>query len=98
MKYSETKSVAEDYVSRFQVSWCFLFLMMISPKSGRKLWGFPRFSGDYASKESDITDYCSQMFLQLHEVYDPKKVSTLLHVDFFMETSMVCANAYFRSM
>lgn len=54
---------------------------------GRKLWGFPRFAGDCASghwklhsgntseHKSDITDYCSQMILQLHDVYDPNKAS-----------------------
>lgn len=55
--------------------------------SGRKLWGFPRFAGDCASghkkshsgtnaeQKYDITDTCSQMILQLHDVYDPNKVS-----------------------
>lgn len=55
-------------------------------KSGRKLWGFPRFTGDCASgnkksqngtkaeQKYDITDTCSQMILQLHDVYDPNKV------------------------
>jgi len=56
--------------------------------SGRRLWGFPRFAGDCASghrkshnsgatsdQRCDITDSCSQMILQLHDVYDPNKVS-----------------------
>lgn len=54
--------------------------------SGRKLWGFPRFAGDCASghrksqsgtaleQKSDITDSCSQMMLQLHDIYDSNKV------------------------
>ena len=57
---------------------------------GRKLWGFPRFAGDCASSHKkcqatksveqkiEITDSCSQMILQLHDVYDPNKVSNLL--------------------
>ena len=55
--------------------------------AGRR-WGFPRFAGDCASgmkkyppgtileHKSDITDSCSQMILQLHDVYDPNKVSS----------------------
>ena len=55
---------------------------------GRKLWGFPRFAGDCASghrrslagttseQKCDITDSCSQMMLQLHDVYDPNKVNS----------------------
>lgn len=62
---------------------------------GRKLWGFPRFAGDCAngSKKSltgttldqkyDITDSCSQMILQLHDVHDPNKVN---EVFFFVFT------------
>lgn len=60
---------------------------------GRKLWGFtksfPMFAGDCASGnrkshsealpeiKSDLTDTCSQMILQLHDVYDPNKVGSL---------------------
>ncbi|XP_042048224.1 inactive protein kinase SELMODRAFT_444075-like isoform X2 [Salvia splendens] len=67
---------------------CITLLVVISSQSsGRKLWGFPRFAGDcasghrssnsYANAElkSDITDYCSQMILQLHDVYDPNKIN-----------------------
>ena len=61
---------------------------------GRKLWGFtrsfPMFAGDCASGhrkphsealpaiKSDLTDTCSQMILQLHDVYDPNKVFALI--------------------
>ncbi|KAG6395740.1 hypothetical protein SASPL_141864 [Salvia splendens] len=67
---------------------CITLLVVISShSSGRKLWGFPRFAGDCASGHrrsnsgtnaelnSDITDYCSQMILQLHDVYDPNKIN-----------------------
>ncbi|KAL0354575.1 UNVERIFIED_CONTAM: Inactive protein kinase SELMODRAFT [Sesamum radiatum] len=49
--------------------------------------GLPRFAGDCASghrrshtgtsaeQKSDITDSCSQMILQLHDVYDPNKIN-----------------------
>ncbi|KAI3737693.1 hypothetical protein L2E82_27703 [Cichorium intybus] len=59
-------------------------LLVVTPcqSSDRKFWGFPRFSGDCASihrksnsetipeQKVDITDSCSQMILQLHDVYD----------------------------
>ncbi|WRX27955.1 hypothetical protein QQP08_020442 [Theobroma cacao] len=64
---------------------CITLLVVVpSHGSGRK-WGFPRFAGDCASgsrksqsgssseQKSDITDSCSQMILQLHDVYDPNK-------------------------
>lgn len=67
---------------------CITLLVVIpSQSSGRKLWGFPRFAGDCASghrkshpgtsmeQKSDITDLCSQMMLQLHNVYDPNKIN-----------------------
>ncbi|GFP86115.1 inactive protein kinase selmodraft_444075 [Phtheirospermum japonicum] len=67
-----------------------LLVVFTSHGSGRKLWGFPRFAGDCASghrsrshcgtsaeQKSDITDCCSQMILQLHDVYDPNKVLRL---------------------
>lgn len=56
--------------------------------SGRRFWVFPRFAGDCASghrksqaatsdQKCDLTDSCSQMILQLHDVYDPNKVGCL---------------------
>ncbi|KAL8250090.1 hypothetical protein R6Q59_033783 [Mikania micrantha] len=56
-------------------------LIVVIP-SGRKLWGLPRFTGDCASRywrsylgKSDIADSCSQMILQLHNMYDPNKIN-----------------------
>ncbi|CAL9122032.1 unnamed protein product [Musa textilis] len=67
---------------------CIMLLVVVPPhSSGRKLWGFPRFAGDCASghrksqsgtaleQKSDITDSCSQMMLQLHDIYDSNKIS-----------------------
>lgn len=60
---------------------------IVSSMLGKKFWGFPRFAGDCASghrksqlgtsseQKFEITDSCSQMILQLHDVYDPNKVS-----------------------
>lgn len=66
--------------------------MILISSSGRKIWGFPRFAGDCASghkksyvgttaeQKCDITDSCSQMILQLHDVYDPNKVFFSIHI------------------
>ncbi|CAA0821127.1 Protein kinase protein with adenine nucleotide alpha hydrolases-like domain [Striga hermonthica] len=72
-----------------------LVVFSSSQLSGRKLWGFPRFAGDCASghraarahstgtsseQKSEITDSCSQMILQLHDVYDPNKINVKIKV------------------
>ncbi|PSR96158.1 Inactive protein kinase [Actinidia chinensis var. chinensis] len=72
---------------------CITLLVVVpSGSSGRKLWGFPRFAGDCASghrrshsgtsseQKSDITDSCSQMILQLHDVYDPNKINVKIKI------------------
>ncbi|KVI05887.1 hypothetical protein Ccrd_015760 [Cynara cardunculus var. scolymus] len=58
-----------------------LVIVIPSQSSGRKLWGLPRFTGDCASRhwrsylgKNEITDSCSQMILQLHNLYDPNKL------------------------
>ncbi|XVE88738.1 hypothetical protein DITRI_Ditri19aG0093000 [Diplodiscus trichospermus] len=71
---------------------CITLLVVVpSHGSGRK-WGFPRFSDDCASRshksqsgsrsvqKSDITDSCSQMILQLHDVYDPNKINVKIKI------------------
>ncbi|KAK8664341.1 hypothetical protein V6N13_084134 [Hibiscus sabdariffa] len=69
---------------------CITLLVVVpSPGSGRK-WSFPRFAGDCASRKShtgsnseqksDITDSCSQMILQLHDVYDPNKINVKIKI------------------
>ncbi|CAN1813032.1 hypothetical protein LINPERHAP1_LOCUS26733 [Linum perenne] len=69
----------------FTISGCYSILIFF----GGKFWGFPRFVGDCASghkksqlgatseQKRDITDSCSQMILQLHDVYNPNKGSIL---------------------
>ncbi|XP_052183563.1 inactive protein kinase SELMODRAFT_444075-like [Diospyros lotus] len=72
---------------------CITLLVVVpSQSSGRKLWGFPRFAGDCASghrkshsgtsseQKSDITDSCSQMILQLHDVCDPIKINVKIKI------------------
>ncbi|CAN1218029.1 Inactive protein kinase SELMODRAFT_444075 [Linum perenne] len=72
---------------------CITLLVVVpSQISGRKFWGFPRFAGDCASghkksqlgatseQKSDITDSCSQMILQLHDVYDPNKINVKIKI------------------
>ncbi|CAN7050141.1 unnamed protein product [Brassica oleracea var. botrytis] len=73
-----------------------LLVVVPSQNSGRKLWGFtrsfPMFAGDCASGhrkphsealpaiKSDLTDTCSQMILQLHDVYDPNKINVNIKI------------------
>lgn len=69
-----------------------LLVVLPAQSSGRKLWGFPRFTGDCASghrrshtgttsdQKVDITDTCSQMILQLHDVYDPNKINVKIRI------------------
>ncbi|TKY48243.1 tyrosine kinase [Spatholobus suberectus] len=72
---------------------CITLLVVVpSQSSGRRLWGFPRFAGDCASghkkstsgtnseQKSDISDSCSQMILQLHDVYDPNKINVKIKI------------------
>ncbi|XP_068334700.1 inactive protein kinase SELMODRAFT_444075-like isoform X1 [Pyrus communis] len=71
---------------------CITLLVVVpSQSSGKKLWGFPRFAGDCASHRKshtgttselkcDISDSCSQMILQLHEVYDPNKINVKIKI------------------
>ncbi|XP_071731927.1 inactive protein kinase SELMODRAFT_444075-like [Rutidosis leptorrhynchoides] len=57
-----------------------LIVVIPSLISGRKLLG--RITGDCASRywrsylgKNDVTDLCSQMILQLHNMYDPNKIN-----------------------
>ncbi|XP_059641206.1 inactive protein kinase SELMODRAFT_444075 [Cornus florida] len=72
---------------------CITLLVVVpSQSSGRKLWNFPRFAGDCAighrkshsgtssEPKYDITDSCSQMILQLHDVYDPNKINVKIKI------------------
>ncbi|KAI3773336.1 hypothetical protein L1987_47861 [Smallanthus sonchifolius] len=82
-----------------------LLVVCHSQSPGRKLWTFPRFSGDCASvhrksnsetksdQKVDITDSCSQMILQLHNVYDPNKVNVKIKVVSGTPCGVVAAEA-----
>ncbi|KAK7271956.1 hypothetical protein RJT34_28258 [Clitoria ternatea] len=72
---------------------CITLLVVVpSQSSGRRLWGFPRFAADCANShkkstsgtssenKNDITDSCSQMILQLHDVYDPNKINVKIKI------------------
>ncbi|PWA46817.1 hypothetical protein CTI12_AA505060 [Artemisia annua] len=85
---------------------CVTLLVVSSSQShGRKLWGFPRFTGDCASvprklnsgtssdPKVDITDSCSQMILQLHDVYDPNKVNVKIKLVSGSPCGVVAAEA-----
>ncbi|KAL2899516.1 hypothetical protein RDABS01_024598 [Bienertia sinuspersici] len=68
-----------------------LIVVVPPPSSGRRLWVFPRFSGDCASGQKkmfagtsseqkiELTDSCSQMILQLHDV-DPNKINVKIKI------------------
>ncbi|KAJ8440584.1 hypothetical protein Cgig2_028713 [Carnegiea gigantea] len=85
---------------------CITLLVVVPPpSSGRKLWGFPRFAGDCASSHKkcqatksveqkiEITDSCSQMILQLHDVYDPNKINVKIKVVSASPAGAVAAEA-----
>ncbi|KAJ8440503.1 hypothetical protein Cgig2_022944 [Carnegiea gigantea] len=85
---------------------CITLLVVVPPPgSGRKLWGFPRFAGDCASghkkflvgtssdQKIEITDSCSQMILQLHDVYDPNKISVKIKIVSASPAGAVAAEA-----
>ncbi|KAG5405739.1 hypothetical protein IGI04_011858 [Brassica rapa subsp. trilocularis] len=69
-----------------------LIVVVPSHNSGKKLWSFPMFAGDCASGhkkshsialpeiKSDLTDTCSQINLQLHDVYDPNKINVKIKI------------------
>ncbi|XP_031503988.1 inactive protein kinase SELMODRAFT_444075-like [Nymphaea colorata] len=73
---------------------CITLLVVVpAQSSGKKFWGFPRFAGDCASghkksshlgttaeHKSEITDSCSQMMLQLQDVYDPNKINIKIKI------------------
>ncbi|KAI7731670.1 hypothetical protein M8C21_007197 [Ambrosia artemisiifolia] len=82
-----------------------LLVVCHSHSPGRKLWTFPRFSGDCASvhrksisetksdQKVDITDSCSQMILQLQNVYDSNKVNVKIKVVPGTQCGVVAAEA-----
>ncbi|XP_051116097.1 inactive protein kinase SELMODRAFT_444075-like [Andrographis paniculata] len=86
---------------------CITLLVVVpSRPSGRKFWGFPRFAGDCASglrrshsgtniveQKSDITDYCSQMILQLRDVHDPNKINVKIKIVSGTPSGAVAAEA-----
>ncbi|KAF4398111.1 hypothetical protein CsatB_012274 [Cannabis sativa] len=71
---------------------CITLLVVVPSQNSGKKWGFPRFAGDCANgnrksllgtiseQKNDIRDSCSQMILQLHDVYDPNKVNVKIKI------------------
>lgn len=63
-----------------------LLVVIPAPTSGKKVWGFPRFSSDCSTnnwrsllgtisdQKDDIADSCSQFIRQLRDVYDTDKI------------------------
>ncbi|XP_026447496.1 inactive protein kinase SELMODRAFT_444075-like [Papaver somniferum] len=71
---------------------CITLLVVVPAHTSGRKWGFPRFTGDCASghrrssagtsieHKCDISDTCSQMMLQLHDVYDPNKINVKIKI------------------
>ncbi|XP_059633084.1 inactive protein kinase SELMODRAFT_444075-like [Cornus florida] len=69
-----------------------LLVVIPAHTSSKKLWGFPgftsdcsaghwkSFSGTILDQKDEITDSCSQMMRELHDVYDPDKIKVKLKV------------------
>ncbi|XP_057969182.1 inactive protein kinase SELMODRAFT_444075-like isoform X2 [Malania oleifera] len=68
-----------------------LLVLIPAQTSGKKLWGFPRFtsdctnyrrslSGTSSDQKDDITDSCSQMMHQLHDSYDSDKINVKIKI------------------
>nr|CAB3464278.1 unnamed protein product [Digitaria exilis] len=64
-----------------------LLVVIPPPSSGRKFWGFPLFARDCASghkavlnQMSDVDELCSQMMLNLRDVYDPNKINVKIKI------------------
>ncbi|XP_076929960.1 uncharacterized protein LOC143594572 [Bidens hawaiensis] len=69
-----------------------LLVVIPAPNSSRKLWKFSKFnsdcstgkwknlSGDFKDHKEDITESCTQMLLQLHNIYDSDKVKMKIKV------------------
>ncbi|KAA8534863.1 hypothetical protein F0562_029921 [Nyssa sinensis] len=82
-----------------------LLVVIPAHTSSKKLWGFPRFSSDCTTahwssisgtildQKDDITYSCSQMVLQLHDVYDPDKVKVKIKVVSGLTCGVVAAEA-----
>ncbi|KAI3711573.1 hypothetical protein L1987_70112 [Smallanthus sonchifolius] len=69
-----------------------LLVVIPAPNSSHKLWKFSKFnsdcttgqwkalSGDVKDQKEDITEICSQMMLQLHNIYDSDKIKMKIKV------------------
>ncbi|KAJ0676817.1 putative rossmann-like alpha/beta/alpha sandwich protein [Helianthus annuus] len=70
---------------------CKLLVVIPAPTSSHKLWTFSKFNSDCTTgqwknlssdrdQKDDITEACSQMMLQLHNIYDPDKIKMKIKV------------------
>ncbi|KAL0014940.1 hypothetical protein SO802_002009 [Lithocarpus litseifolius] len=85
---------------------CIRLLVVIpAHSSSKRIWGFSRFtsdcttghwwslSGTSSDKRDDIADSCSQMVLQLHDVYDPEKIKVRIKIVCGSRCGVVAAEA-----
>ncbi|KAG8636143.1 hypothetical protein MANES_16G103400v8 [Manihot esculenta] len=69
-----------------------LLVVIPAHSSSKRVWGFSRFTSDCTSgnrksasgtgldQRDDISDSCSEMLLQIHDVFDPEKVKIRIKV------------------
>ncbi|KAK9274859.1 hypothetical protein L1049_022113 [Liquidambar formosana] len=82
-----------------------LLVVTLSHSSGRKLWGFSRFttdctnghrwshSGTSSDQKDDIIYLCSQTMRQLHDIYDPNKIKVKIKIVSGSPCGVVAAEA-----
>ncbi|XP_019223594.1 PREDICTED: inactive protein kinase SELMODRAFT_444075-like isoform X2 [Nicotiana attenuata] len=81
-------------------------LVLIPPhSSSKRLWGFPRFNSDCTTsnwrslsgttldQKDFITESCTQMLLQLHDIYDPDKIKVKVKVISGSQSGVVAVEA-----
>ncbi|KAL4589539.1 hypothetical protein LXL04_002447 [Taraxacum kok-saghyz] len=82
-----------------------LLVVIPAHTSTHKLWGFSKFnsdcttgqwihlSGDFRDQKDDITELCSQMMFQLHDIYDSDKIKMKIKVISGSPCGVVAAEA-----
>ncbi|KAJ8568264.1 hypothetical protein K7X08_020986 [Anisodus acutangulus] len=83
-----------------------LLVLIPAHSSGKRLWGFPRLinsdcttsnwrslSGTTLDQKDFISESCTQMLLQLHDIYDPNKMKVKVKVISGSQSGVVAAEA-----
>ncbi|KAM3281132.1 inactive protein kinase SELMODRAFT isoform X1 [Capsicum chacoense] len=82
-----------------------LLVLIPAHSSSKRLWGFPRFNSDCRSsnwrslsgttldQKDFISESCTQMLLQLHDIYEPNKMKVKVKVISGSRSGVVAAEA-----